>query len=246
MPRFKGLLFDLGNTLLYFDGTWPEVFAKSDKELSTHLRSEGFDLDSTFTTAFRSRLDAYYIQREAEFIEHTSAYVLKTLLGDYGYPDVSEDTLRPALNEMYAVSQKYWVPEEDARPTLEKLHQAGYRLGILSNASDDADVQTLVDKANIRDLIDFVISSAACGVRKPNPRIFEIAIENWGFEKSEVAIIGDTLGADILGGKNAGIFNIWITRRADNPGNRDHAETIFPDASIETLAELPALLEKIA
>ena len=246
MPRLKGLLFDLGTTLLYFNGTWPEVFAKSDKELSTHLRSEGFDLDPTFMTAFRARLDAYYIQREAEFIEHTSAYILKTLLGDYGYPDVSEDILRPALKEMYAVSQKYWIPEEDARPTLEKLRQAGYQLGILSNASDDADVQTLVDKANIRDLIDFAISSAACGIRKPNPSIFEIAIKNWGFENSEVAIIGDTLGADILGGKNAGIFNIWITRRADNPGNRDHANTIIPDASIETLAQLPALLEKIA
>lgn len=245
MSRFKGLLFDLGNTLLYFDGTWPEVFSKSDQELFAHLNSVGFDLDPSFMQEFRQRLNAYYEQRESEFIEHTAGYVLKTLLEDWGHLDVSDDILRPALKQMYAVSQQYWIPEEDTRPTLIALREKGYRLGVISNASDDADVQTLVDKAEIRELIDFALSSAACGVRKPNPRIFEIALENWKFDKNEVAIVGDTLGADILGGKNAGIFNIWITRRADTPGNKDHAATILPDASIETLAELPELLESI-
>lgn len=246
MGRFKGLLFDLGNTLLHFNGAWPEVFAKADQELLTYLQSVGVDLDSTFLTEFRQRLNHYYEQREAEFIEHTAGYVLKTLLEDLGHSDVSDETLRPALRQMYAISQNYWIPEDDTLPTLEILREQGYRLGIISNASDDADVQTLVDKAQIRNLIDFALSSAACGVRKPNPRIFDIALENWDFSKQEVAIIGDTLGADILGGKNAGIFNIWITRRADTPGNNDHAETIFPDKTIHTLAELPALLETIS
>jgi FMN phosphatase YigB (HAD superfamily) len=59
----------------------------------------------------------------------------------------------------------------------------------------------------------------------------------------QVAMVGDTLGADILGAKNAGIYSIWITRRANTPANRAHAETIIPDARISELCELPSLLD---
>ena len=247
MSGFKGVLFDLGNTLLHFDGAWPEVFARSDEALMNQLLASGLDLDvDAFTKLFRERLNEYYEQRESEFIEHTTAYVLQTLLAELGYPDVPDEVIRPALEQMYRVSQNFWIAEDDAVSTLQALQSAGYKLGVVSNASDDADVQTLVDKAGIRYYLDFALSSAACGIRKPNPRIFDIALENWGFGKDEVVMVGDTLGADILGAKNAGIFSVWITRRADAPGNRDHAETIFPDAQIETLAELPGLLEELA
>ena len=59
-------------------------------------------------------------------------------------------------------------------------------------------------------------------------------------------MVGDKLGADILGAKNAGIFAIWVTRYADTPANRDHLDTIQPDAVIPSIKELPALLESLS
>jgi putative hydrolase of the HAD superfamily len=102
-----------------------------------------------------------------------------------------------------------------------------------------------VDNAGIRGYFDFVLSSAACGIRKPNPSIFEVGLEHWRLVPSEAVMVGDTLGADILGARNAGIYSIWITRRADRPSNRDHAGTILPDDQIETLAELPEKLDSM-
>jgi FMN phosphatase YigB (HAD superfamily) len=55
-------------------------------------------------------------------------------------------------------------------------------------------------------------------------------------------MVGDTLGADILGAYNAGIYSIWITRHAESPANRAHADTIQPDAKIESLEDLYPLL----
>jgi putative hydrolase of the HAD superfamily len=118
-------------------------------------------------------------------------------------------------------------------------------MGLISNASDDADVQRLVDNAGIRGYFDFVLSSAACGIRKPNPSIFNIGLEHWRLAPREAVMVGDTLGADILGARNAGIYGIWVTRRADRPANRDHAGTIQPDGQIETLAELPEKLDSM-
>ena len=62
---------------------------------------------------------------------------------------------------------------------------------------------------------------------------------------SRVEMIGKTLGADILGAQNAGIFSIWITRRADNPANQAHADTIKADLKIATLKELPDRLREV-
>jgi FMN phosphatase YigB (HAD superfamily) len=90
------------------------------------------------------------------------------------------------------------------------------------------------------------VSSARVGIRKPNPRIFNLALEALGIPPEKAAMVGDTLGADILGARNAGLMGIWITRRADSAANRAHAETIRPDAIIATLQELPGLLDNIA
>jgi FMN phosphatase YigB (HAD superfamily) len=59
-------------------------------------------------------------------------------------------------------------------------------------------------------------------------------------------MIGDTLGADILGAKNIGACSIWITRRADTPANHAHRETIQPDYQVGSLQELLNLLERLS
>ena len=55
----------------------------------------------------------------------------------------------------------------------------------------------------------------------------------------------EELNADIVGAQEAGIFAVWITRRASTPSNQELIGIVYPDAVINTLAELPALLEKL-
>jgi HAD superfamily hydrolase (TIGR01549 family) len=244
--RLRALLFDLGSTLIYFQGEPSAVFRRSLAALHENLRAAGVMLDrDAFLRDFQSRLEAYYSERETEFIEYTTAYLLKTTLAEYGHPDLPETTLRLTLAAMYAITQDYWQADPDATSTLETLRRQGYRLGLVSNAADDADVQALVDKAALRSYFDIILTSAAAGIRKPNPRIFQLALEPLDTPSSEAAMIGDKLGADILGAQNAGIFAIWVTRYANTPANHDHLDTIQPDAIIPTIKELPALLENL-
>ena len=246
MRPFDLLIFDLGGTLLYFDGEWPDVFARANAELLRHLQAAALDLPGEdFLREFRTRLESYYAERDAEFVEYTTAYVLSGLLAEFGYPDYPESQLRAALQAMYAVSQTHWHPEEDSLPTLNLLRQQGYRLALISNASDDADVQSLVDKAGIRPFFELILTSASAGIRKPNPEIFRTMLDKLDVAGERAAMIGDTLGADILGARNAGLFGIWITRRAGTAANYAHAGLIRPDAVIDTLAELPERLQQL-
>ena len=247
MPTFKAILFDLGNTLIYFDGDWGEVLAEADGAMFRQLQEAGIDLDeNSFRSAFRAELQTYYREREMDFIEYTTFYVLQKLLTEWGYPDLSESVLRPALNALYAVTQAYWHPDPLAIPLLETLRIRGYQLGLISNAGDDLDVQVLVDKAGLRPLFDLIVTSAALGIRKPNPEIFRGVLRQIGAAPSEAAMVGDMLGADVLGAQNAGVFSIWLARQPDHPANQAHRETIHPQAVIYTLNQLPALLERLA
>jgi 2-haloalkanoic acid dehalogenase type II len=241
--RLEAILFDLGNTLITFDGDMSSVLEEAGQALVQALAASGLPLDGArFVQDFRSDLEAYYREREIEFLEHTTLVVLRRTLERWEIPAVPEMALRQALAAMYAVTQSHWQVEDDARSTLTALRQAGFRLGLISNAGDDQDVQTLVDRAGLRPFFEVIVSSAALGIRKPNPRIFQVVLEEMGIPPERAAMVGDTLGADVLGAQHAGLLSIWLTRRAGTPQNQAHRHTIHPDLVIDRLADLPAAL----
>ena len=244
--QLKGVIFDLGNTLLYFNGDWNEVEEELYSELCRSLISSGYNLDEAiFLPLFRSRIQAYFKDRDLRHIELTTAYVLQNTLADLGYSQITREELKRPLAEMYSVSQRRWQLEDDTIPTLKTLHETGYRIGMISNAGNDDDVQTLVDKAGIRPYFDFILTSAAERYRKPDPRIFQLAFNYWGFSLGEIAMVGDTLEADILGAKNTGMISVWITRRVKATHNPGFLNTFAPDYIIASLADLPSLINRI-
>jgi FMN phosphatase YigB (HAD superfamily) len=246
MPRnfLRAVLFDLGGTLMYERASWTAITAQADEALTNYLRSEGLELNlSTFPREFRKRLSKYFKQREKDLLETTYSFVLRDVLRDKGYGDISESVLRNALDRLFAVTQTNWVLEEDTLPILHKLETDGYRMGLISNAGDDQDVQQLARRFGIDRYFDFILTSAACSYRKPHRRIFELALSNWYFLPSEAVMVGDNLDADVRGAQRVGLFAIWISRRA---GERTEDQLgIRPDASVASLAELPAFLDRL-
>jgi putative hydrolase of the HAD superfamily len=240
----RAVIFDFGGTLMYGRSAWEPFIAEADEALTAYLRSQGMELNlSTFPSEFRKRLDDYFKQRENDLLESTYTQVLREVLKEKGYDDVAGEVLRSALDALFAVTQSNWALEEDAIPTLRKLEESGYRLGIISNAGDDQDVQQLVRRFGIRQYFDFVLTSAACSYRKPHPRIFELALANWYLLPTDAVMVGDNLTADVQGAKNVGLYGVWISRRADPQMERQKAAS--PDASMTSLSELPAILDKL-
>jgi putative hydrolase of the HAD superfamily len=242
--KIQAVFFDLGHTLLYFDADWAEIDAQAFGVLTKSLRSAGCMVDEVeFPRLFATALSEYYRQRDTEFIEHTRYYVLQNLLEKQGISPLPEDQMRQVLKDMYTVSQDHWQLEEDARATLEFLRKSQYKLGLISNAGDDEDVQNLVDRFELRKYFDMIVTSAALGWRKPHPRIFQEALSMLNVQPLEAVMVGDMLGADIMGARNAGISSIWITRRSDQRyANLAHEDTITPDATIASLEALPCAL----
>lgn len=246
MPAISTLLFDLGNTLIYFDGDWQEVMQRAVNALYLTLRARNLELPSEkFQKTFWELLNSYYVQRELELTETTTTKLLADHLASFGFAELRTEWIRSAIASLYAVTQQHWHPEDDAIMILEQLAKRGYRMALLSNAADDQDVQTLVDKAGIRPYFEQILSSAAAGIRKPDPEIFHRVLRQMGTTPSAAAMIGDTLNADILGAQRTGIVDIWISRRVDVANNHRDPEQIQPSYEIKSLTELPHLLDII-
>jgi len=246
MPRnfLRAVIFDLGGTLMYERGNWDAITAKADEALTNYLREEGMELNlSTFPREFRKRIGKYFKKREKDLLETSYSFVLRDVLEDKGYRDVSDTIIRSALDRLFAVTQTNWVIEADTLQTLRKLEADGYRMGLISNAGDDQDVQQLARRFGISQFFDFILTSASCSYRKPHKRIFELALSNWYFLPSEAVMVGDNLDADIRGAQRVGLYAIWISRRA---GTRTEDQlSIQPDATISSLYELPPLLDRL-
>lgn len=229
---------------MYERTAWDGIIHQADEALTNYLREQGMELNlSSFPREFRKRLDQYFRKREKDLLETTYSFVLRELLAIKGYEDLPDSIVRSALDRLFAITQTNWMLEEDTLSTLKKLEQDGYRLGMVSNAGDDQDVQQLARRFEISRYFDFILTSAACSYRKPHPRIFELALSNWYFLPSEAVMIGDNPDADIRGAKNAGLYAVWISRRAGIQ-NGDPLP-VQPDASLSTLSELPALLDRL-
>jgi HAD superfamily hydrolase (TIGR01549 family) len=140
---------------------------------------------------------------------------------------------------MYSVTQRNWRVEREAAQTLRAVQQRGFRIGAVSNGSDDWNAQRLIDRARLRRYFELVLTSAAHGWRKPDGRIFQAALDYFHAEPGEAVMIGDSYEADILGAGALGIRTMWITKRA---ATADVRPTTEPDATLRTLKEIPGLL----
>jgi putative hydrolase of the HAD superfamily len=244
LSDLKVIFFDLGSTLIYSKDPWPPIYKQADRALVEILQQAGIPLEvNHFSSEFETFLDSYYARRGAGTLEKTTFSLLGELLEQHGFQDIQVSVVSAALDAMYSITQKNWYLETDAIPTLKMLHEQGYRLGMISNTSDDRNVQQLVDRCGLRSYFDTILTSAGCGIRKPDERIFHLALDSFGVPPQQAAMVGDTLEADILGANQLGIYSIWITRRTEIP---DEGELkIQPQAVITTLDQLPGLLSEV-
>ena len=241
------VIFDLGNTLLYLDSDIETVYPLMNQALADELIRLGYLLskEDFITTFIKMMKDADDLGDEI-WIEIPTKEIVKAALLMLGFSDVPEDHIRQALEKYYAISQNHWVLEEDTISMLKELKENGYKLGIISNASDALDVHRLLCRDDLAVFFDKVLISSQVGVLKPHPEIFHQVLEFFETEPEQAAFVGDTLIADIAGSKHAGMHSIWVTRRARRPDNLEYLGKIIPDHQIDTLAELPGLLQRVS
>lgn len=124
------------------------------------------------------------------------------------------------------------------RHVLETLSYTGFKLGVVSN--NYGNLETLCREFGYYHLLKSMIDSTRIGLRKPDLRIFQRALQDLGVTAANAAFVGDSLERDVRPAKQLGMRAIWL-----------HAEVCQQmseapvDGILRSLEELPDFLKRL-
>lgn len=126
----------------------------------------------------------------------------------------------------------------EAAICLQRLHTQ-YRVGVIANQVPGCDRR--LEAMGLLPYIDLIVASAEAGVSKPDPRIFQMALQRAGCAAHETIMVGDRIDNDILPARALGMGTVWLRRGLGSlAGPKTDAEQ--PDHTIYNLRELADLL----
>jgi putative hydrolase of the HAD superfamily len=228
----KAVLFDMFDTLMLIEKNH-EFYSPSLKRAHMFLTKNGVDVQfKAFRDAYIKARDALYVEADAKLEEPHFNCRISNALESLGYVDVESEVVAGATNAFCEGFMEYIRIDDYAKGVLEKLH-GEYKLGIVSNFAIPECVDKLLEKHGLDVLFDVVVVSGAVNKRKPSPEIFQKALEKMGVSAENTVFVGDTVDADVIGAKAAGMKVIFIERRVQKD-----AEQACPNQTIKSLSEL--------
>jgi len=108
---------------------------------------------------------------------------------------------------------------EDIVPALQAFRALGLQLVVVSNANGR--LRHLFDRLDLTRWFDVLLDSHEWGVEKPDPRLFELALEHSGADRARTVHIGDLYHVDIAGARRAGLRNAILVDAAGLYGDAD-------------------------
>jgi 2-haloacid dehalogenase len=166
--------------------------------------------------------------RHADFW-HVTGESLDYVLAVYKRQDPS---LRALLMQQFLSLDCYG----DVKEMLEKLRAAGMKTAILSNGTPTM-LTAAVNSTGISRLLDGIYSVEKVGIFKPHPSVYQIVVDAFGVVPARICFMSSN-GWDAAGAAAFGFRTVWVNRGGQPVENLPG----HPDATLTSLAELPALL----
>jgi len=138
-----------------------------------------------------------------------------------------------------------WEVFPDVVPALRRLRDRGIPVIALSNATTE--LAGFLDRIGLTPHLDHLVISAEEGIKKPDPRIFRVALNRAGVEAPEAVHVGDMYLEDVLGARGLGIRPFLMDRGPDGmfPHHREPRDDGDGDEPVAVLRSLTDLLDAL-
>ena len=187
------VLFDAGNTLVFLD------YNRLASAIGAAL---GLPLTEALLRQHAAEAAIAMEQGRLTDRERGTVFLL-TLFERAGVPAGRSDELKAALLELHRRTHLWGATEPGTAEALARLKRAGLRLAVVSNS--DGRATAALAATGLLDAFEFVIDSGEVGVEKPDPRIFQIALDRLGVSATETLYVGDLYEVDVVGARAAGL-----------------------------------------
>lgn len=221
------------------------------------IRAILFDLDNTL------------FARDAAFCRYASRLLERREIDSAKRADVLQRMLETDRKHQHRSFDAYGSETTGVCPELgwsTEEYLADYLPGLLAEARPQADVQSMLcalkplysmgiitnggslrqrDKMRRIEILDFfeprtILISEEVGARKPDPLIFQTALNVIATDPNEVLFCGDDPRCDISGARNMGMKTCWIW--GEHHSDKFPANMPTPDFRLQSIVELPEIL----
>lgn len=229
----KGYLFDYGATLDTAGCHWGQMLWASFRRCGVPVTEQQFRDAYVYgerTLGSRNLIapeDTFYttlgVKLRLEFCFLMQAGALKT---DEGEAALMRERV---LNDVY---KRVLDTTKESRIVLEKLRK-NYEMVLVSNFYGN--IRTVLKEFGLDVFFKDIVESAEVGIRKPDPRIFEMGVQRLGLRPDEVVVVGDSFRKDVVPAKEAGCHAVWLK---GEPWKQEAVDETVPDRIIYSLKEL--------
>ena len=213
----RAVIFDLWNTIAEWPhARWAEVRPRVAERLG--LTPEEFD------TRWYGELA--HLRETGPIADVLARFDLS--------PDAAEDVL--ALRG--DVTRQGLVPVPGAAETIAELRDRGLRTGLITVCSED--VPRIWPETLFHGLFDAEVFSSSVGLRKPDPRIYALALDELEVPASEAMFVGDGANDELAGAERVGMTSVMLEVPPEKlPGEEQ------PEWDGLRIRSLPELLELV-
>ena len=223
----KAVIIDIDNTLLDFDKSSNKAIELAHKSQNLEFNDKILQEFLKITSKFWAKIEKGEITRETLYKNRWKEI----------YANLKIDADGPTTETLYRkLLYDCAFTIDGASEILEYLSKK-YVVCVASNAPYNQQVARL-KKIGFDKYINHVFISEEIGSDKPNAKFFDVCFSRLSpILPAESVIIGDSLSADILGGKNYGLKTCWfdLKNTLDDRG-------INPDWTINKLIEIKNIL----
>ncbi|HSB38612.1 MAG TPA: HAD-IA family hydrolase [Gaiellaceae bacterium] len=210
-PALRAVIFDLWNTIAEWPHErWAEVRPRVAERFG--LSPEEFD-------------SRWY----GELAKTRETRPFADLLALF---DVTPEAAAEVVSMRREVTRQGLVPVPGAVETLAALRERGLKTGLITVCSED--VALLWPETDFHGLFDVEVFSATCGLRKPDPRIYRLALDELGVAAGEAVFVGDGANDELAGAERVGMTAVGV----ESPGGELPDDWAGPRIRV-----LPELLE---
>lgn len=207
MTTLRAVGFDLDGTLFDHRGsarTAVDTFARHiGIEPTETTRDDWFTAEAVQFERWRSGEISFVAQRRER---------LRTILPRWDARLPEDDAGLDALFEHYLGAYRgAWRTFPDSVRLLSSLQTSGFRIGILTNGSEQQQVDKL-ETLGLLDAVDAACTSERIGVAKPAPEAFLALAHELGVEPAECLFVGDSVEHDVVGAESVGMQALLIDR----------------------------------
>jgi putative hydrolase of the HAD superfamily len=210
----EAVLFDWGDTLIDFAYD-PELVDGGHRAGLAALGREGLPGSDAVVAHFREHYEPlFWAPGTIDEIEYPG--LVRELLAHFEI-EISDEELGRYLEAEHAVWRPAFQLGSTTHALLDALRNRGLRLGLVSNAFDPAWLlRRDLEEMGLAERLDVIVFSSEVGKRKPDPSIFQAALEPLEVSPEDALFVGDRLYEDVGGAGALGMTTVqalWF--RAD-------------------------------